>query len=425
MGDMLSQAEIDALLKGVDVSIDDENSLQGSGSDIPENESAQILQNLSEEEKDALGEVGNISMGTSATTLYALLGQKVRITTPKVHETTWGELSKLFVKPYVAVRVQFTTGLEGMNLLIMKEEDVKIITDLMMGGDGSGNIEAELNELHLSAISEAMNQMVGSAATSLSSMFEKRVDISPPESSIVDSGSDIDRIRIDDNSNVVAVRFSLQVGDLIDSEIMQIMPISFSKELVENLLKYSQTVHPNEPDGTEQQQPSPQIPVQNTQQLAGAQAYEQHQSVQTPDQTQYSQQYVQPQMMQQNIQGGYSAMGSYPQPQQPPHFHQNPVNVQPVQFQAFDEPLSGFNQQNIGLLMDVPLQIAVELGRTTKKIREILEFGQGSILELDKLAGDPVDILVNGKVIAKGEVVVIDESFGVRITDIIHPSKRI
>lgn len=418
MGDMLSQAEIDALLKGV--SFDDESSSQENGSDISGTEPAEIIQNLSAEEKDALGEIGNISMGTSATTLYALLGQKVTITTPQVQETTWEELSKLFVKPYVAVRVQFTKGLEGMNLLIMKEEDVKIITDLMMGGDGHGNLEGELNELHLSAISEAMNQMVGSAATSLSSMFEKRVDISPPESSIVGLGQDVDRIRIDNSATVVAVRFSLKVGDLIDSEIMQIMPVSFSKELVENLLKYGQAVNNGEPEP-----PSQQAPAHSAPPMPEAPAYEQPQHVPPPPQ--YSQPYPQPQMMQQNLygQGGAPYMGPYPQPQPQQFNNQNPVNVQPVQFQAFDDSLYGVNQQNIGLLMDVPLQIAVELGRTSKKIREILEFGQGSIIELDKLAGEPVDILVNGKVIAKGEVVVIDESFGVRITDIIHPSKRI
>lgn len=418
MGDMLSQAEIDALLKGV--SFDDESSSQENGSDISGTEPAEIIQNLSAEEKDALGEIGNISMGTSATTLYALLGQKVTITTPQVQETTWEELSKLFVKPYVAVRVQFTKGLEGMNLLIMKEEDVKIITDLMMGGDGHGNLEGELNELHLSAISEAMNQMVGSAATSLSSMFEKRVDISPPESSIVGSGQDVDRIRIDNSATVVAVRFSLKVGDLIDSEIMQIMPVSFSKELVENLLKYGQAANNGEPEP-----PSQQAPAHSAPPMPEAPAYEQPQHVPPPPQ--YSQPYPQPQMMQQNLygQGGAPYMGPYPQPQPQQFNNQNPVNVQPVQFQAFDDSLYGVNQQNIGLLMDVPLQIAVELGRTSKKIREILEFGQGSIIELDKLAGEPVDILVNGKVIAKGEVVVIDESFGVRITDIIHPSKRI
>lgn len=411
MGDLLSQAEIDALLKGSGA----EEVNDGSNASYDTNES------LNEQEKDALGEIGNISMGTSATTLYALLGQKVNITTPRVQETTWEELAKMFVTPYVAVKIQYTEGLKGYNLLIIKEEDVKIITDLMMGGDGFSSIQAELSELHLSAISEAMNQMVGSAATSLSSMFDKRVDISPPESSLIDIGSGMDNIRLDQGSKVVVVQFSLKVGDLIDSEIMQIMPLNFSKELVANLL------NKNMSSSSTSSEPSSPPPQENYN--AGVNLHQNQYTV--PPQPQPQPQHHQPMQnmhspMQNNPEmGGYPNMYSYQQEPRQAQFSQNPVNVQPVQFQPFDDVLSNIDRNNINLLMDVPLQITVELGRTNKKIREILEFGQGSIIELDKLAGEPVDILVNGKTIAKGEVVVIDESFGVRITDIIHPSKRI
>jgi flagellar motor switch protein FliN/FliY len=403
MGDMLSQAEIDALLNGT--SLEEESPAAEASTDIKPPQ--ELL--LNEEEKDALGEIGNISMGTSATTLYALLGQKVSITTPRVEETTWDEISRMFQEPpYIAIKVQYTQGLMGYNLLILKEEDAKVITDLMMGGDGQGNVEATLNDLHLSAISEAMNQMVGSACTSLSSMFEKRVDISPPESSLVSSSDDVESIRIDKNSNIVAILFKLQVGDLIDSEIMQLLPIDFAKELASNLLKAEES---KEPMAAPPSLDMPATPPPTHQPPVMGQ----------PPQQQMPPQYQMPPMQQ-----------SYQAPQMPQFQaapprseYQQPVNVQPVQFQTFDDSFINVEQKNIGLLMDVPLQIAVELGRTTKKIREILEFGQGSIIELDKLAGEPVDILVNGKAIAKGEVVVIDESFGVRITDIIHPSKRI
>jgi flagellar motor switch protein FliN/FliY len=401
MGDMLSQAEIDALLNGA---ADEEDT--GAGQADIQNGSL-----LTPEERDALGEIGNISMGTSATTLYALLGQKVNITTPRVEETTWEELSKLFIKPYVAVKVNYTEGLKGLNLLLMKEEDVKIITDLMMGGDGFGNITGELNELHLSAISEAMNQMVGSASTSLSSMFDKRVDISPPESSLVDSSSDIGRIKIDKEASIVMVMFNLKVGNLIDSEIMQLIPIAFAKEMVANLL------HKSKMQDAPKAQAAPQPMPDQTQQAPPQMPQMQPQTPQMPQMPQMPQQQMPPQYYMQPQQAQAPQM----QAQRPA----GPINVQPVQFQAFDDGYADFDRNNINLLMDVPLQIAVELGRTTKKIREILEFGQGSIIELDKLAGEPVDILVNGKVIAKGEVVVIDESFGVRITDIIHPSKRL
>ena len=175
---------------------------------------------------------------------------------------------------------------------------------------------------------------------------------------------------------------------------MQLLPIQFAKEMVEKLMdknKLSQQV--TEADTM------PQPPVQ----------------MQEPQAPQMQPQYAQP------APGFGMQMPSMGQPQQPA----SPVNVQPVQFQSFENEEFGYDSNNIGLLMDVPLQISVELGRTTKKIREILDFGQGSIIELDKLAGEPVDILVNGRIIAKGEVVVIDESFGVRITDILHPSKRL
>ncbi len=405
MGDMLSQEEIDALLSGV--SSEDESPVDEKAgyTEVPQGAV------LTPEEIDTLGEIGNISMGTSATTLYALLGQKVRITTPRVEITTWDQIAKLFVKPFVAVKVQYVNGLEGVNMLFMKEDDVKVITDLMMGGDGLGNVSGELTELHLSAISEAMNQMIGSASTSLSSMFDKRVDISPPESTLVDGASNIDKIKIDTDSSIVMVSFKLQVGDLIDSEIMQLLPIPFAKSMVESLMDKNKLG------------PAAEVPK----------------AQQPPVQAQEPPQYQQPQFQQpQQVSSQMPPPPQFTQPAQPapgfgmqmphmghPQHPSTPVNVQPAQFQSFEDEEYAYDTNNIGLLMDVPLQISVELGRTTKKIREILDFGQGSIIELDKLAGEPVDILVNGKVIAKGEVVVIDESFGVRITDILHPSKRL
>lgn len=411
MGDMLSQAEIDALLSGA-LSIDNER-------ETTELEESPIL---SPQEIDALGEIGNICMGTSATTLYTLLGQKVTITTPKVSVTTWEELSKQYPEPYVAVRVQYITGITGFNLLIMQESDVKVITDLMMGGSGQVDLGMELSELHLSAISEAMNQMVGSAATSLSSMLDKRVDISPPEAQLINFDEDTEKVRFDEGNKIVKIAFSLIVGNLIDSQIMQLLPVPFAKKLVESLLKPEEKprVVPESPKQVA-------VPVKPASASASAPA-----PAHTPTPKQQEQppkvqpQYVPPQQAAPPPTAPGQTYGfpqmPYMQPMQQP---QKTVNVQPVHFQSFDMGSQSVEVQNIGLLMDVPLQITVELGRTTKKIKEILEFGQGSIIELDKLAGEPVNILVNGKHIATGEVVVIDESFGVRITDIIHPSKRL
>lgn len=399
MGDMLSQAEIDALLNGtsIDSSSDDESGQE----------------NLNSQEIDALGEIGNISMGTSATTLFTLLGQKVTITTPQVIVCSWSDIAKEYSTSFVGVKVEYTNGLIGTNLMIMKEHDVKVITDLMMGGDGS-KIEGGLSELHLSAISEAMNQMVGSSSTSMSSMFDKRIDISPPKAFIFDIDHIRQNIQLEEDEKVVKIAFKMVVGTLIDSEIMQVLPLSFAKKMVENLLNINtdsgtfelpEEVLMPEPPAREQKPavaPPPQPPVQ-PQQPAG-----------------YYQQPQPPQMPPQNYQMEYG----YERPAEARQYRE-PVNVQQAHFQNFDDGRIVLDKKNISLIMDVPLQVTVELGRTEKLIKDILEFSPGSIIELDKLAGEPVDILVNGKTIAKGEVVVIDESFGVRITDIIHPSKRL
>ncbi|NLL69642.1 MAG: flagellar motor switch phosphatase FliY [Epulopiscium sp.] len=383
MGDMLSQAEIDALL--------------GNTDDTEEQETLSVPEeDLTEEQKDALGEIGNISMGTAATTLFTLVNQKVTITTPKVQVTTWEKLSRSYKRPCVAIKVEYKEGLKGANLLVLREEDVKIITDLMMGGDGS-NLPDELSELHLSAISEAMNQMVGSASTSMSSILNQTIDIMPPDAFVLDLTQEIDENDVGfGQGGFVQISFKMEVGQLIDSEIMQLLPIDFAKNLFNNLIQaqsYEQEV-------TKEVQA---IPVQEPK-VSPVKMEE-------------------PPVMSKSVQQSYQQeMKSYATPTASP---QQPVNVQPVQFQNFDMPSFVPHKENINLIMDVPLEVTVELGRSHKTIKEILEFSPGTIVELDKVAGEPVDILVNGKFIAKGEVVVIDENFGIRITDIIDEEHRI
>lgn len=375
MADMLSQEEIDALLKGTASDIEEDNT-------------------LTNDEKDALGEVGNISMGTSATTLFTLLGQKVSITTPKVTITTLNELSENYSIPCVAVTINYREGIEGLNLLILNEKDVKIITDLMMGGDGK-NVSQDLTDIHLSAIGEAMNQMIGSACTSLSEIFNKKIDILPPNAVAVDlPNKQYDDISISSDEKIVKIAFRMTVGDLIDSEIMQIIPIDFAKRLVAPLLSTSAKPTPDEPSKKGPQQ-----------------------SKEEPEPTRAPQESP----MQESRSSGIGNNRNIKDDS-----NNNPVNVKPLQFESFDQQDEGYNSySDIGLIKDVPLGITVELGRTAKKISEILDFGPGTVIELDKLVGEPLDILVNGKQIAKGEVVVVDENYGIRITDIINPQKRI
>lgn len=398
MDGVLSQEEINALLNNPDESAADP---------AAENQTGDVL---SDKEKDAIGEVANISMGTAATTLFSLVNRKVEISTPIVTESVWADIVDSYERPCVFIRIAYTVGLDGSNILVLKENDVKIITDLMMGGDGT-NLEGELGELHLSAISEAMNQMMGSAATSLSSMLNKTIDISPPSSDIVDLQETVDESQIDEflAGKFVRIRFKLKIGDLVDSEIMQMYPYSFANLMCDSFMKNMEA----------------SIPVQSAEEAASA---AQMPSAQQPAQSvpMQNQPTVDPSMMGQPMQG--QPMMSQPMMGQPmqgqPMMGQpmmgQPVSVQPAQFQAFQGDFSGILQkENINLLMDVPLQVTVELGRTTKSIQDILDFAPGTIIELDKIAGEPIDILVNGKYMAKGEVVVIEESFGIRITEIV------
>ena len=351
---------------------------------------------LTDAERDAVGEIANINMGTAATTLSTLLNNKVTITTPKVSYVTINEISAQYDKPCVFIHISYIDGISGNNVLILKEHDVKVITDLMMGGDGS-NTEGELTELHLSAISEAMNQMKGSAATSLSSMLDKKVDISPPTASVVDLNDSIDDVTVSSflADELVQVSFTMQIGDLVDSQIMQLYPFDFARDLYQKFIGDAGL-------GQEEAQPEPAPaaqPQSTPDPMAGVDMNSAAQAM--PQQPQ-----MQPDMAQQVMQQPYMM----PAPN---------VNVQPAQFQPFNAGVSPLMQQeNIDLIMDVPLEVTVELGRSNKSIKEILDFSPGTIIELNKLAGEPVDVLVNGKFVAKGEVVVIDENFGIRITEI-------
>lgn len=436
MDGMLSQDEINALLSGMGSGGDDaESTGTATVTDTPDNNSAEDSFTLTESEKDAVGEISNISMGTAATTLSSLLSQKVNITTPKVEVATWDDLSREYDRPCVMMQISYKEGLAGNNVLILKENDVKIITDLMMGGTGTANPDEPLSELHLSAIGEAMNQMMGSAATSMSSMFNRKIDISPPVANLVETYNELDEgMPAFLNKPFVKVAFKMQIGDLIDSEIMQLYPKEFAQELLNMFTPSSDDSSNSQPQP--EPQPASQAPVQQPAPQAQPvqQPAPQAQLVQQPDmnmqqagmmgqavpqQGMAMQQGMPMQgmpygygMPMQGMMGQPMPMQGYAQPQD--------VNVAPAAFQPFATDVNPISQkENIELIKDVPLEVTVELGRTTKSIKDILEFAPGTIVELNKIAGESVDVLVNGKYVAKGEVVVIEESFGVRITEII------
>ena len=424
--EMLSQEEIEALLRGE--SLDkksDEDVEDPLNSDSEEYKIEDYLDDMS---RDALGEIGNISFGSSATALSSLLGQKVDITTPSLSMINRNKLEEEFPHPYVAVQVEYTTGLMGMNLLVIKQSDASIIADLMLGGDGLNPAE-ELNEIHLSAVQEAMNQMMGSAATSMSTIFNKKVDISPPSIDLMNFSNNEGTENIPDDDLLVKVSFRLKIGTLIDSNIMQLLPLNFSQNLVKSLMNPDA----EEPVESVEEQPTPEPEQQiSPQASANGQTTSQEQQVQQPmyqqpDSMQQAQQpmYQQPMQQQQQQPMYQQPMQQQPMYQQPP-VQQSQMNVQQAQFVDFEQAnLKQTEARNLNMLMDIPLQITVELGRTKRSVKEILELVSGSIIELDKLAGEPVDVLVNSRLIAKGEVVVIDENFGVRITDILSKEDRL
>ena len=412
MDGMLTQDEINALLNGMDLSDSSNNASKdkpaGSSDDAPaatagaapaSNEDA-----LTDIERDAIGEIANISMGSSATTLYSLVNRKVNITTPVVTMATWDTVVEDYQRPCVFIKIKYTAGLDGANIMVLKDHDVKVIADLMMGGDGT-NTDGELGELHLSAISEAMNQMMGAAATSLSTMLGKVIDISPPEASIlnleeVESGESIEGFLA---GNFVKISFRMQIDDLVDSTIMQLYPIEFARSLYETFVASSSGEAEPAPAAAGEPAPAPEpVPtpaVDPEPYVPPTASMNQNQAMSNP---------ANMDMNQMNM--GMPQMNA-----------QQPMNVQPAQFQSFNNAAAAIpGQENIGLIKDVPLEVTVELGRTRKSIAEILDFAPGTIIELDKIAGEPIDVLVNGKYVAKGEVVVIEESFGVRVTEIIN-----
>ncbi len=398
----LTQEEIDALL---------DSSGQDDFSAAP-----MIGDYFSTMEQDTLGEIGNISFGSSATALSMLLNQKVAITTPLVSLIASEKLAEEFPQPYVAIQVEYTEGFIGANLLVIKQSDAAIIADLMLGGDGQSPA-TDLSEIHLSAVQEAMNQMMGSAATSMSTVFNKRVDISPPSIELIDLPEGAGHDVIPKDELLVKVSFRLKIGNLIDSYIMQLLPADFARSLVGELLgqTYGNVDTPTKAhsatDSMKGEEPDAIVGDVLMPDTTSNRAYQEQRIYEDDRLKGESQQY-----MQSNQHLGMNSV-----------VNSQPVQVQPATFSEF-EPVHQLEEKeanNLNMLLDIPLQVTVELGRTNRSVKEILGLSSGSIIELDKLAGEPVDILVNNRLIAKGEVVVIDENFGVRVTDIISKTDRL
>ncbi len=330
---------------------------------------------LSELEKDTLGEIGNICMGTSATTLSTLLGKRVNITTPRVSTCRGDEYLDDYDKPMVATEVSYTQGVDGTNVFLLKKEDALSITQVLVGSD------TDVEELYLSAISEVMNQMVGSSSTSLADLLHVSINISPPVVREITR----ETVSNSDGELLIKTSFRLEIEDLLVSNLVQIMPFAFGRNLVRKLIG-------EEPKETI---PAPPVPPQ------------------APP--------TRP------VQAAPPVSPPAPRAKEKDDIrmrNEEKVELKAVKFESFDNKGSDFFMEhpemgkNIDLIIDVPLHVTVVLGKTRKSIKEILDFNRGSIIVLDRLAGEMVDVLVNGKLFAKGEVVVIDDNYGVRITEI-------
>lgn len=370
----LSQEEIDSLLNGNVV-------------DNIEDKEPELISDI---EKDLLGEIGNISMGSASTALYQLTNKQVNITTPRVNVTTLRKIKDSFNYPNIILDVEYTSGIIGRNILIMQTKDAAVIANLMMGGDGIVNT-TELSEIEISAVQEAMNQMIGSAATSMATMFSREVNISPPKSKIWKTITETITEEIPEDDPIVEVKFDLTIEGLLNSSMMQILPIETAKKIVAIMT------------GEEEQEEAAvtsevEIEPEKIEVYNNAPADINEKSIDIEEE-------VREEI---NIKRD-----------------EKPIEVHKASFGELKQGNVGESHRNLDLILDVPLNISVVLGRTKKSIKEILDLSTGSLIELDKLAEEPVEILVNGKKIAFGEVVVVDENFGVRITSIVSSAERI
>lgn len=337
--------------------------------------------NISNSEKDALGEIGNICMGSCATTLSTLLGKRVTITTPQVSLCKRESIFDGYEKPLIVAQVAYIKGVEGNNVFLVKKEDALLMTDLLMGSDGSSP-EEELKEYYLSATSEVMNQMVGSSATSLADILQTDTNISPPEVIEVSREDNFNGVNFEDEI-YIKVSFRMEIEGLIVSNIMNLMSYDFGKSLVHIIT------------GGEEEQVV-EAPVQHQTNQSSA-----------PVERPVAKEMATPP----------------PRKKAAPTVEEKEIELKTVKYQSFGDEnvanfLQDFDKKNINLLMDVPLQVTVVLGRSQKSIEEILRLNMGSVVVLDRLAGEMVDVHVNGKLFARGEVVVIDDNYGVRITEL-------
>lgn len=378
-------------------------------------------------EIDAVGEILNISMGSAATAVSELLNAKVWITTPQVSVVKASDLNYDRLEPAICVKIVYVSGISGQNMMVLKQDDVQLILNQLMGNPLVVSPDFEFDEMNISAVSEVMNQMMGASATALSDLLGISVDISTPTPYLIEQTNFCKLAELDPDETIVAVTFNLSVDGVMNSEFMSVMSVDLAKSLSGKMIEKfhgdeTQAEPAPAPAAPAAAAPAPAAPAAAAQpapapapQPAAQPAPAQGVAPQpAPGGYQYPPQ-GQPAYPGYGYQNQYAAYGAYPPPVPPVNIQ----NAQLHQFDAMDFGLPTDQQDNLKLLMGVPLEISVEIGTAKRKVKDILEFTQGTIIELERQAGAPVDVVVNGNLIARGDVVVIDDNFAVRITEIV------
>lgn len=393
-------------------------------------------------EIDAIGEILNISLGASATAVSTMLNRRVDITIPKVVVSNKNDFEFSYMEPAVGVEIHYISGLSGKNIMLLKREDVKVIVEILMGIEIPDD-EFELNDLYLSAVREVMNQMMGSSSTALSEVLGEVVNISTPTSYEINSVSEFKDKYLSDEDEMVVVRFLLKIEDAVESEFLNVMTIDLARKLLS-------AIGFGKDDEQSEKSVSEEIPEDSTDNTQGGGVLTQEEIealIRGSNQT-YNES-VTDKKSENITENKTEISANKPEivaaeaaPQQIVYNQQNNdynnqneisraensapkvINVNPISHvpEGSDQGVSMERAENMDLIMDVALDISVEIGRTKKYVKEILEYNQGSLIVLDKLAGDQVDVFVNGQCIAKGDVVVVDDCFGVRITEVIKKS---
>lgn len=379
-------------------------------------------------EIDAVGEILNISMGSAATAVSELLNAKVWITTPQVSVVKASDLNYDRLEPAICVKIVYVSGISGQNMMVLKQDDVQLILNQLMGNPLVVSPDFEFDEMNISAVSEVMNQMMGASATALSDLLGISVDISTPTPYLIEQTNFCQLAELDPDETIVAVTFNLSVDGVMNSEFMSVMSVDLAKSLSDKMIE---KFHGDEAEAQPAKQPAPapaDQPAPAAPQSAPAPAPQPAAPAPQPDTAQGMAQpqqpapgaypyppQGQPAYPGYGYQNQYAAYGAYPPPVPPVNIQ----NAQLHQFDAMDFGLPTDQQDNLKLLMGVPLEISVEIGTAKRKVKDILEFTQGTIIELERQAGAPVDVVVNGNLIARGDVVVIDDNFAVRITEIV------